>query len=272
MTYSRAVPDVAVILLNWNGWRDTVRCLSSLRLSHAPHRVIVVDNASTDDSVARIREAFPDVTLLQSGTNGGFAFGNNVGIRHALATGADFVWLLNNDTCVTPRTLSAMLDVALADPCVGVVGSVIRDIHTPHAVQAWGGGRVMLPLGYVRHFREPAQMGATSYLTGASLLIRREVLEHVGLLDEGFFMYWEDTDYAFRARRAGWGLAVAGNSDVLHAESSTAGKASIRQVGWRNTSALRFYFRHAPQYLPGVLIGIAARSAKAWLTRIRRLA
>lgn len=257
-----------ILLLNWNGWRDTLRCLNSLEHLCTPCHVLVIDNASTDDSVARLQEAKPGIEILQSGGNLGFAGGNNVGIREAMRRGADFIWLLNNDTVVEPTTLQGLLDVAVGRPDVGIVGSVIRDMEEPRNLQAWGGGRVVMPLGYVRHYLKPTEISRTSYITGASMLIRREVVEQIGLLDEHFFMYWEDTDYCFRARSAGWKLAVADDSVVYHAESSSAGKASQRQIGWRNSSARHFFKRHSSLGQFPAQVGILARSLKAvWQRR-----
>jgi len=257
-----------IILLNWNGWRDTLRCLESLENLDTPCHVLVVDNASTDESVARLREVKTEIEILQSGGNLGFAGGNNVGIREAVRRGADFIWLLNNDTIVEPSALQALLDVALSRSDVGIVGSVIRDMEEPRNLQAWGGGHVIMPLGYVRHYLEPTEIRRTSYITGASMLIRREVIGQIGFLDERFFMYWEDTDYCFRARSAGWKLSVAGDSIVYHAESSSAGKASHRQIGWRNSSALHFFKRHSSFGVVPARLGILARSLKAvWQRR-----
>src|SRR5664279_2479168 len=96
-----------IILLNWNGWQDTIACVESCRkLSYPNFRILIVDNGSTDNSEAILRERLPDIELLQTGANLGFAGGNNVGIRHALAQGADYVWLLNNDTVVDAEALS----------------------------------------------------------------------------------------------------------------------------------------------------------------------
>jgi len=94
-----APPQVCCVVLNWNGWADTLECLSALKECRYPSlTIIVVDNGSTDDSAARIKSAHPDILVLESGSNLGFSGGNNIGIRHALATGANYVWLLNNDT------------------------------------------------------------------------------------------------------------------------------------------------------------------------------
>jgi GT2 family glycosyltransferase len=120
-----APPRVTCILLNWNGWGDTLDCLAALKESSYPHLdVMVVDNGSTDESVARIRAANPGLTLLETGLNLGFAAGNNVGVRHALKNGADYVWLLNNDTRPAPHALSALIDKVQTDRRIGAVGSV----------------------------------------------------------------------------------------------------------------------------------------------------
>ncbi|MCX7596938.1 MAG: glycosyltransferase family 2 protein, partial [Fischerella sp.] len=136
---------VFVILLNWNGWQDTVKCIVSLKgLSYPNYEIVVLDNASTNDSVEQIRAAHPDVTLIETGANLGFAGGNNVGIRYALEHGAEYIWLLNNDTIVDANALSAMVTKAESDPKIGLVGSVLYYMNNPGSVQAWGGGTVNL--------------------------------------------------------------------------------------------------------------------------------
>src|ERR1700757_1370728 len=114
---------VCSIVLNWNGWRDTSICvLSLLQQNYANHWVIVVDNGSTDDSVTRLRQEFPEITLIENKTNLGFAAGCNVGIREALAAGADFVWLLNSDAIADPNALHSLVETASRDPRIGAVG------------------------------------------------------------------------------------------------------------------------------------------------------
>ncbi len=211
--------SVLIIVLNWNGWRDTVKCLTSLeRLTYRNFRVFVVDNDSTDDSVSQIRHAFPNVAIIEAEKNLGFAAGCNLGIRQALQEDAEYVWLLNND------------------------------------INFW--------LGRSRHFLNSVPNNEIEFLTGASLLLRRCALDSVGLLDEGFFMYWEDGDYCFRLREAGWTLAVAGDSLVWHKEQGTVGKKSTLLDTYFNRSATRFFARHAPIPFISIWVGVGLRIAK----------
>jgi len=261
-------PLVYVIVLNWNGWRDTLKCLLSLEtLDYPNYRVVVVDNGSTDDSADRIKKAHPDVELIGTSKNLGFAGGNNVGIRYALERGADYVWLLNNDTKVDSHALTAMVEVAERDLEIGAVGSVLYYMDEPERVQAWGGGWVSLWWGISRHFAAPVPAERVHYITGASLLIRRKVLEEVGLLDEGFFMYWEDTDFGFRLRKAGWKLAVASDARVWHKESASLGRQSPVLDKYFNASAVRFFRRHAPFPMMPILVGPGGRFLKRVVRR-----
>jgi GT2 family glycosyltransferase len=259
---------VNVVVLNWNGWRDTSACLSSLQqLRYPNYHVIVVDNGSSDGSVSRIREQFPTVELIETGRNLGFAAGCNAGITRSLAQGADYVWLLNNDTTVEPFALQGLVDKAISDPRIGAVGSAIYVAADPERLEAWGGGRVNFWLGRSRHLLEPVSDEQIQFITGASLLLPRTVIEAQGVLDEGFFMYWEDADYCFRLRRAGWTLAVAGQSKVWHKGSASIGRGSATMDTYFNASAARFFRRHA--WAPGVPLwtGVSLRLAKRVIAR-----
>jgi GT2 family glycosyltransferase len=258
---------VYVILLNWNGWKDTLACIDSLkRLTYPEYRILVVDNGSTNDSVHRIRTAFPDVPILEAGSNLGFAGGCNLGIRHALAQNAVFIWLLNNDTVVEPYSLQAMVEVAESDERIGAVGSVLYWMAEPSRVQAWGGGWVSFWTGRWGHHYLPAPLGKLHYLTGASLLVRREALEDVGLLDEQtFFMYWEDTDLCFRFRKRGWKLAVAERSVIFHKQAASTGKDSPLLAFYGAKSSFRFFLRHSPFPVWTITIGTSGRIFKRML-------
>jgi len=224
--------------------------------------LVVVDNGSTDDSVVQIRQAFPDVAIFEAEKNLGFAGGCNLGTRRALQEGAEYVWLLNNDTTVDPGALAAMVEMADADAKLGAVGSAIYSTAEADRLLAWGGGYINFWLGRSRHFLTSVPNDKIEFLTGASLLLRRAALESVGLLDEGFFMYWEDGDYCFRLRQAGWTLGVAGDSLVWHKEQGSVGKKSPLLDRHFNRSAKRFFTKHAPIPFISIWAGIGLRIAK----------
>ena len=256
-------PKIHTILVNWNNYPDTVACLSSLReLDYDNCDVIVVDNGSTDDSPSRIRNAFPDLTIIELGRNSGFAGGCNAGIRHALSQGSEFVWLLNIDTTVDRDALRALVDKARCSPRLAACGSAIYFMDDPQRLQAWGGGHVNFWLGRSRHYVQPVPDRSVEFITGASMLISRKAIESIGLLDEHFFMYWEDADYCFRLRASGWELAVAGPSRVWHKGSSTVGKESARLDRYFNSSAKRFFRKHAAVSSLTIWIGTTLRFAK----------
>lgn len=254
---------VYILSLNWNNWKDTSDCLVSLKgLNHANWKVIVIDNGSTDASVARIRERFPEVEVLELGENLGYAKGNNAGIRLALERGAEYVWLLNNDTTVDPNALRAMVEKAEEDPKIGAVGSAIYFASAPERLQVWGGGRVNFWLGASWHFLQPVADKKVQFLTGASILLRRSVLESFGLLDEGFFMYWEDGDYCFRLRKAGLRLAVASESKVFHKGSASFESGSTAKDAYFTQSSQRFFQKHAAFPRFSFWMGVTVRMLK----------
>jgi len=256
-------PLVYVLVLNWNGWQDTVKCVYSLKsLTYNNYKVVVLDNGSSNDSVTRIREAHPEVTLIETGANLGFAGGNNVGIRYALDQGAEYIWLLNNDTIVDPHSLTALIEVIESDTKIGAVGSVLYYMDEPAKIQAWGGGRVDLITGRACHLRAPGEL---HYITGASLLLRTKALKDVGLLDERYFMYWEDTDLSFRMRARGWRIKVAHESRVLHKESASVGRKNPRLAEYFNRSAIHFFTTHAPLPFLPIFIGTTGRFLKGLL-------
>jgi len=256
-------PSVAVLLLNWNNYPDAAKCLESLRdLEYSDFHVIVLDNGSTDDSLSRIEETFPDIEVMKLGANFGFAKGNNVGIRSALQRGAEYIWLLNTDTVVIPGSLTAMVELAEKDEKIGAVGSAIYSMLEREKLRAWGGGYIDFLFGRALQFETFVNNERIEFLTGASLLLRREALESVGLLDENFFMYWEDADYCYRLRRAGWKLAVAADSKVWHKEQGSIGKKSLALDVYFNRSAVHFFKKHASSPLIPILGSLPRRMVR----------
>lgn len=230
---TRPRPSVAVVVLNWNGKEDTLACLESLAATEpSPDTVIVVDNGSQDGSVAEIRRAYPEATVLETGTNLGYAGGNNVGIRHALDGGAEYVWVLNNDTVVDRGALSGLLARMRDATDVGLCGSTLLYHDGPGTVQAYGGGRYdpwtsrMTLVGNGREYGEridPSTVEADlAFISGASVFVRRAFLESVGPMCEDYFLYYEELDWAWRGRPT-FRLGFAPGSVVWHKEGASAG-------------------------------------------------
>jgi len=256
-------PLVWIIVLNWNRPTLTIDCLRSLRILDYPnYRVLMVDNGSSDDSVAKISAVFPKIEILQTGANLGFGGGNNRGIKRALESGADYVWLLNNDTQVLAETLSRLVSKAQEDLTFGAVGSVLLYSLFPEVVQAWGGGTINLFSGRARHFQTPSALGPTAFLTAASLLVRADALKAVSSFDDGFFLYWEDADLCYRIREAGYRLGVASDAKLIHIESATLAKNNPVQLYHSARSSVRFFFRHSKAPLVPVTISSSLRIAK----------
>jgi GT2 family glycosyltransferase len=253
-------PKAYVVLVNWIGWADTLACLDSLdRLTYPDATVVVVDNGSADDSVERIRAARPDVRLLETGANLGFAGGNNLGIRAALGEGADHVWLLNNDTVVEPGALTALVEALEADPQAGAAGSKITYFDRPDVL--WYAGGDFTPAGPVRHRGiDEVDTGAydtveeTGFITGCSLLLRASVLREVGLMREEYFLYWEETDLDWRIHATGHRLLYVPGSVVRHKVAASLGEGwAPAQTEYLARNMLHFYRLNRPDRLVGVL-------------------
>jgi len=217
-------PRVGIVVLNWNRRDDTLACLGSLaRLDYSAFEVVVVDNGSTDGSVLAIRERFPDVFLIENGENLGYTGGNNAGLRYALDRGLDYVLLLNNDTEVASDLLHRLVAAAEADSRVGIAGPTIYYYDRPELIWSAGGaidwrrGRTWM-VGLDE--RDIGQFGnaprEVDFVTGCALLVRRAVLEAVGLLDERFFAYYEEAEWCVRARRAGFRIVHLPRARVWH--------------------------------------------------------
>lgn len=259
-------PHVVCIIVNWNGWADTLNCLESFKTNLYDNvSLILVDNGSTNDSVSRIRSAFPALEIIESKANLGFGSGNNLGIRHALERGAKYVWLLNNDTIIRPDTLPELVKTAEADLTMGAVGSVLHYLHAPNAIQAWGGGHVNLWMGTSHHFHEPVPSGQIDFITAASILLPAKVLRQVGLFDEHYFMYWEDTDLCFRIRQAGWRLGVAEKAIVLHKEGASSGARNPQFDRWVTIGGVIFLKQYAPFPSISCFMMIFPRALKRFL-------
>lgn len=277
-------PEIHIILVNWNGWRDTVECIASLEgLEYPRVEIVVVDNGSTNDSVRELRRHCPDHTLLLSERNRGFAGGTNLGIRYAMRQGADYLWILNNDTVVEPESLDALLERMRESGRTGICGSRLVYLDQPDVLQALGGGTYNRWLGITRYIGEgaPARMKVDAgeierqlaYVSGASMLVSRRFIEEVGLMNEEYFLYYEELDWMERAEGR-FELGFAPDSIVYHKEGASI-KANTLQRNRKSKLAdyyqlrnrIRFTRNYHPFMLPTVYLGLCA----ALLNRIYRL-
>lgn len=221
---------IGVVIVNWNGQRDTIACLESLSAaSPGPARVVVVDNASTDGSVealtrwARLRPE-PRPTVLRAETNRGFAGGNNLGLAHLAEdrTITHFL-LLNNDAAVDPAFFAEVAAALAHAPDAALLGATVYEGTTRDRVW-YAGGRLPRARALTTHgalVPESTVVTPTEFVTGCAMLISREAWEALGPLPECYFMYFEDTEYSLRARAAGLPVVYAPRAVVQHACGGT---------------------------------------------------
>ncbi len=217
-------PKVVIIIINWNGIGDTIECLESLKnIKYSNYSVIVVDNGSSGDDVAVLGQMFGDwVDLLCNHTNLGFTGGNNVGIRHALRNGVDYILLLNNDVTVEPDFLRNLVMFAETREDAGIFGPSVCSYSSPSILDSTG-GRLSLWRGWSANnnagasfSQRPRHPEEVDFVEGCCMLIKRSVIEHIGLLDDQYFAYWEETDFCLRANRSGFKVMVVPESRIYH--------------------------------------------------------
>ena len=247
---------VYIIILNWNGWRDTLECVEScLKLTYNNYCILLVDNGSSDNSETILRERFPDIPIIQTGSNLGFAGGNNIGIRHALEHGSDYIWLLNNDAIVASDALSELVTVADSEENAGIVGSKIYYHQEP--MKLWfAGGVWRTNKSYATHRGQNEEdigqydvICEVDYISGCSLLIKSKVVEKVGLMKDDYFLYWEEVDWNASVAEHGWKNYYVPNSIVWHKVSASIGKRSYLANRYYIRNCLLFFQRHEPQRL-----------------------
>lgn len=247
-----SLPEVAVVILNWNNPEDTIACLRSVAaLDYPAVHTIVVDNGSTDDSVARIGSAYPEVEIFETGENLGYAEGNNVGIRHALGSNPDHVCVLNNDVEVPSNFITRLVEEAESDVTVGIVGPKMYFYDPPDMIFAagslieWNSGT----LDQRGMWQRESEVGPlysdhaedVDFIIGCGVLIRRTVLEKTGLLDARYYLNFEDVDLCVRARHAGYRIRYAPRAVLRHKVSASLGQGSPRNTYYMTRNALLFF-------------------------------
>ncbi len=262
---------VWIVIVNYRTSGLAVDCLRSVAPQIADlgaAKVVVVDNASDDGSVARLRETIVSqgwedwASVIPAERNGGFAYGNNLGIRLALRQRdrPDYLLLLNPDTIVRPGAIRALVDFMNGHPGAGIAGSRLenanggaeRSAHTaPSPLGELESGARLGVLSRALHrygVAPPARDAAheCDWVSGASLIVRRKVIEDIGLLDEGFFLYFEEVDFCTRARKAGWQVWFVPESCVVHLEGASTGiqKVARRRPQYWYDSRRRYFTKH----------------------------
>lgn len=248
--FEKAFPRVFILVLNYNGKEDTLECLRSVeKIRYPNYRTVVLDNASVDGSIEAIRQEFPGIDLVRNRENLGFAKGNNMGIRYVVERGADYIFLLNNDTVVDPGVLDELVKVGEADPRTGILGPVIYRYHRPDEVWS-SGGRIYWTMGIARHIvKVPARTTEVDFISGCALMVKSSVIEQVGLFDPDFFLYYEDADWSVRVKKTGYKLVVVPTSVLWHKEMKTVGKRSPAHEYYVSRNNLLFMDKHASPFL-----------------------
>lgn len=246
----RSQPDISVITVNYNGLQDTWEMLASLQthVHTVSYEIIVVDNGSRENEASLLQEHFPDITVIRSEKNLGFAGGNNLGIREARGK---YIFLLNNDTLVEDDSLHFLFDTLEHNPQAAAVSPKIKFSVAPRNIQYAGFTPITKytlrneGIGY----NEPDEgqydiPSSTAFLHGAAMLVRREAIEKAGLMPEIYFLYYEEMDWCSRMSREGYQLLYDPRCTVYHKESSTTGADSPLKTYYLTRNRLLYAWRN----------------------------
>jgi hypothetical protein len=254
---SENYPLVSIVILNWNGLAYLEKCLQSLLyLTYPNYEVIVVDNGSSDGSPDVVR-SFQSVRLIVNNCNVGVAKANNIGIK---AAKGDFIVLLNNDVVVDPLWLSELMKTVMQSPKVGIASGVILQ-GKPSDILWEAGKRLDVftgatwRIGYGSKLNKLGEVQDIDFFSTCAALIRKDLVKKIGLIDEGYFIYGEDADWAFSARRAGYECRLVPSAVVWHEGFASTKKIPSKRFYWLNLSNFRLYFKQFPlEYLFSALI------------------
>ena len=258
---------VYVVILNYNNGKDTMPCLDSIYQSdYEDYRVVVCDNASTDDSM-QVLHAWQErmrssVVLLETGGNLGYAGGNNVGMRYALQDpDCAYIWLLNNDTIVQPDAMRRLVEHMERESDLGICGSLLRYYYAPDKIQAISGIYHKFFSTQAYNITEMQTLPEIVYPVGASMMVCRRFIEEIGLLSEEYFLYYEELDWVLRAKGK-FAVGTAVDSVVYHKEGGTTGGGAdpAAKSELADFYALRnrilFTRKYFPYCLPTVYLGL----------------
>ena len=221
-TVNMPVESVVILIISNNRKEDILECLSSVeKSSYENQAVIVLDNGSTDGSVEAIQDSFPRVRTISLDENRGYAGNNNVGLQVALAEGAKWILILNDDTIMAPDCLKSLLEHGEHHPKTGIVGPMVYHYNEPNVIQSAGGilDTRLFPTHLGQNEQDRAQFvkpHPVDWISGCAILVKSAVIEEVGFLDERFFCYFEETEFCLRAHKSGWDIVHVPQAKVWH--------------------------------------------------------
>jgi GT2 family glycosyltransferase len=263
-------PTVTAVVLNHARPEESLRCLASLARSTYPNlSAIVLDTGHVAGAASELRSSFPDVELVELARNLGYAGNNNVGLERAIERGADWIFLLNDDVVVAPDCVARLVAAGAEGSRIGMTGPTVYDREAPTTVQSAGGE---LTSGWHAAWKSAGDVGSLNgtprdveWLAGCALLVRGELCAEVGLLDQRFFMYWEEVDWCLRAAGRGWRIVHVPGARVWHRRADRVPPPAFTYYMTRNRLlALRNRYPRARVWLPvaGRLVAtLAGRSA-----------
>lgn len=239
--------SVAIIIINYNTYKDTIDCLGSLnKIQYKDFYVILVDNASDEEIIYNdLKKYFFKIILIRNEKNIGFPAANNVGILKAIELKADYILFLNNDTIVEPDFLNYLVEIAIKEK--SIVGSLILNYYNQDIWYA--GGRFNKFKGIVYHvYQVNSTISETEYITGCTLLAPSVAFNEVGLLDERLFLYYEDLDFCLRCKKRGYRMLVNSKSIIYH----KIGLSSRNDLGLKTYYSLRSFLINRKKHLKGI--------------------
>lgn len=240
-------PKVSIVILNWNQKEDTIECLNSLKgLRYSNYEIVLVDNGSNDGSQKEIIKLFPDVQLIKNPTNLGFTGGCNIGMKHALKNGSDYVFLLNNDTKVDKYVLQYLVNESEENKEVGIAGPAVYSYYKPNHLLSVGYHILIkkgetIPITNKTEINNPKEV---DYIQGSALLIKRKVLTKVGLFYEPYFIYFEDVEMCLKAKKASYKVICVPTAKIWHKCSKSFGPMSPKAFYYYSRNRITFVMRN----------------------------
>lgn len=247
----KEMPLVYLLILNYKGYKDTCDCIASLReITYQNYRMLIIDNDSQDGSYEKLEADYPDIEMIQTGRNLGYAGGNNMGIEYAMAKGADYVGILNNDIKVEENFLEILIEAMEKDENIAIAGPAVcgwnqEDVQSAGCIINYykaESGCLNAGKKYPEIDKEPV---VCDYVTGACLLVRASVLKRIGLIPEVYFLYFEETEWCVRTKKLGYKVCCIPKARIWHKESASIGQNSDLKIYFQDRNRVVFEKRNA---------------------------